>query len=93
MLVKGHIAMHHGTYTYGRKPFDFRVVGLPNVLAQVGIAVLQSVPNGIEVIGPQSVDQSVLPFVTSLCNGSVLAVNKDSLNAGRAKLNTEDGLP
>ena len=84
--------MHHGTETNGTQHLDVAVIFLLDVLSQVGVAVLQTIPNGFGRIGPQAVNQLVFPCVASLCDGLVLRVDENSLDAGRAKLYTEDGL-
>ena len=62
------------------------------VLAQVSIAVLQSVPDAVHAIGPQTIHELVLPLVTALCNRLVLLVNENGLDAGRTELYAEHGL-
>ena len=83
--------MHHGAHADGGQLFDFAVVLSLHVLAKVGIAVLQSVPDSFDAVGPESVDELVLPLVRTLCDGLVLLVDEDGLDAGRAKLDTENG--
>lgn len=58
----------------------------------VGVAVLQTVPDAVDAVGPEAVNELVLPLVTTLCYRLVLLVDEDSLDAGRAELDTEHSL-
>ena len=55
LFVEGHVAVHHGREANGCQCLYLAVVLLANILAQVCIAVLQSVPDGINAIGPETV--------------------------------------
>jgi hypothetical protein len=70
---------------------DFAVILSLDVAAKVCIAVLDAVPDGFGAIGPESIDELVLPLVTALCDGLVLLVDEYGLDAGRAELDAEDG--
>ena len=92
LLVEGHVAVHHGRETDGCKGFYLAVVLLLHILAEFGIAVLESIPDGFYGVGPETVNQLILPFVRALCDGLIVLVDEDGLDAGRAKLDTENGL-
>ena len=62
---------------------DFAAVLSKNIFAQVGVAVLHTVPYGV--------DELVFPFVVALGNRFVVFVDKYCLYSGRAELNAEDG--
>ena len=91
LLVEGHVAVHHGREADGGQCLNLAVVLLHHVLAQVGVAVLQAVPDGFGRVGPQTVDELVLPLVTPLGDGLVLLVDEHGLDAGGTKLYTENG--
>ena len=91
LLVESHIAVHHGRDTDTSQNLEFRIVLLEHILAEISIAVLQTIPDGLGAIGPESVDQLVFPGVTALGDGFVLLVDEDGLDTGRAKLDTENG--
>ena len=63
VLVEGHIAVHHGAEADGCQGLDLAVVLLLYVLAQFGIAVLQTVPYSLGRVGPQTIYQLVFPLV------------------------------
>ena len=63
LLVESHIAVHHGREADSRQRLYFAVVLLLNILAQVGIAVLQTVPYSFGRVGPQAVNELVFPLV------------------------------
>ena len=92
LLVESHIAVHHGRDADASQNLEFRIVLLEHILAEISIAVLQAIPDGLGAIGPESVDQLVFPGVTALGDGFVLLVDEDGLDTGRAKLDTENGL-
>ena len=70
---------------------DFAAVLSKNIFAQVGVAVLYTVPYGVDAVGPEAVDELVFPFVVALGNRFVVFVDKYCLYSGRAELNAEDG--
>ena len=82
VLIESHIAVHHGREADTGEGFDFAVVLLLNILAEVGIAVLQSLPDILDSVGPQTVNELVFPLVRALCYRLVLLVDEYSLDAG-----------
>ena len=83
--------MHHGTDADGCQCLDFHFVLLQHVLAQLGIAVLKTIPDGFGAVGPKAVHQLVFPGVAALCDRLVVLVDENCLDAGRAKLDSENG--
>ena len=75
LLVEGHVTVHHCRETNGGKGLYLAVVLLQNVLAKIGIAVLETVPHGLGAVGPKTVNELVLPLVTALGNGFILLVD------------------
>ena len=91
LLVEDHVAVHHGADADGGEGLYGRAVLLLHVGTEVGVAVLQAVPHGVEAVGPEAVDELVLPRVAALCDGLVLPVDENCLDAGGAELDAEDG--
>ena len=83
--------MHHGADTDACEDFYFCIILFEYVCTQVGVAVLKSIPYSLYAVCPQSVHELVFPVVTALCYRLVLLIYEDSLDAGRAKLDAEDG--
>ena len=83
--------MHHGRDADAGKNLNLGVVLCQHVLAKVGVAVLKTEPNGFGGVGPQTVHKLILPCVGALGYGLVLLIDENSLDAGRAKLDTENG--
>ena len=83
--------MHHRRNTDGSQLLDFTVVLSLHVLAEVGIAILQTFPDGVDAVSPETINQLVFPLKATLCDRVVVGVNQDSLDSGRAKLDTENG--
>ena len=62
---------------------------LVHIAAKVGVTVLQSVPDGIDTVSPEAVNELVLPLVRTLRYGAVGGVDEHSLDACGAELNAE----
>ena len=86
-----HIAVHHSRDADAGENLYLGVVLLEDILAEIGIAVLKTEPDSLGAVGPETVHQLILPCVRTLCDRLVFLVHEDSLNAGRAKLDTENG--
>ena len=91
LLVEGHVAVHHSREADGGQTLNLAVVLFLHVFAQLGIAVLQAIPDGLGAVGPESVDELVLPLVRALCNGFVVLIDKDGLDSRRTELNSQNG--
>ena len=63
LLVESHVAVHHSTEADGGKSLNLAVVLLLNILAELGVAVLKSVPYSLCRVGPETVYQLILPLV------------------------------
>ena len=92
ILVESHVAVHHGREAYGGENLYIAVVLGKHFLAQVGIAVLESIPYSFHAIRPKTIDKLVFPLVAALSYRFVLLVDENCLDTGRAKLDTENGL-
>ena len=84
--------MHHSADSYRSQCFDFSVILLLDIFAKVTVAILNAKPYSLDAVGPKTVDKLVFPLVTALRYGTIVFVDKDCLDAGRAKLYTKDGL-
>ena len=84
--VEGHVAVHHGADADSRKVRNFHIIPLAHVFPQVGIALLQSGPDSLQAVGPETVLKLVLPFMAALGDRHVLPVDQDSLDTGTAEL-------
>ena len=91
LLVEGHIAVHHGAEADGSQTLDFAVILFHHVLTQLGITVLQTIPDSFNAVGPQSVNELVLPLVRALSNGFVFLVDKNGLDACGTEFDSENG--
>ena len=63
LLVEGHVAVHHGAEADGGQRLNLAVVLLLHILAELSIAVLESVPYGLGRVGPETIYQLVFPLV------------------------------
>ena len=91
LLVECHIAVHHGRETDGCQRLYLAVVLLLYVFAQLGVAILQTVPDGFGRVSPKTVDELVLPLVTALSDGFVVLVDKYGLNTRGTELDSQNG--
>lgn len=89
LLVKSHIAVHHGTDADGCKLLYLRVILLADISAEVFVAILKTAPDVLDAVGPQSVDQLIVPRVVALRDGFVVRVDQNGLDSGRSKLDSE----
>ena len=92
VALECHIAVHHCTDSDGSQGFDFDLILFEYILAQVSIAILQTIPDSLGGIGPEAVDKLVLPCVATLSDGFLLLVNQHGLDARRAELDAKYGL-
>ena len=83
--------MHHRTDTDGCENLYLCVVFLKYLFTEVCVTVLQTEPDSLNAVGPQSINQLVFPVVAALCDDLVFRVDQHGLNTGRAKLDTENG--
>ena len=84
--------MHHSTYANCSQVLNLYLVLLEHVLAQVSVAVLQTEPDALHAVCPQPVYKLILPGMTTLGNRLVFRIYEHSLDTGRTKLDTENGL-
>ena len=91
ILAESHIAVHHGRDTYGGELLYLAAVLSLHVPLKVGITILQALPDGIDAIRPETVHKPVFPLAAALSYGVVLRIYQDCLDAGGAKLDTENG--
>ena len=83
--------MHHGADADGGQRPYFRAILPLDIRAQIGVAILQSGPDGIDAVSPQSVHELVFPFVAALGYRLVFPVDEDGFDAGGAELNAQNG--
>ena len=55
--------MHHGAEADGGQRLNLAVVLLLNILAELSVAVLESVPYSLGRVGPETIYQLVFPLV------------------------------
>jgi len=91
VCTKRHIPVHHGADANGGETGDLYTILFFDVFAQGGIAVLKTFPDGLDAIGPQTIDELVLPGVTALCDGLVVFVNQHSLDTCGSEFNAQHG--
>ena len=55
-FVEGHIAVHHSAETDGGKSLNLAIVLSLNILAEFCIAVLESVPDSLSGVSPETIN-------------------------------------
>ena len=83
--------MHHCTYADSRKILDLDIVLLADIVAQVSVAILETIPNSLDAVCPETINELVFPRMATLSDRSIILVDENRLDAGGAKLDTEDG--
>ena len=91
VALEWHITVHHGTETNCGQTFNLDLILFKNILAEVSIAILKTIPDSLDAICPQSVNQLVFPSVAALSYRLVLLIDENCLYSGRAELDSEYG--
>ena len=87
------LVLHNiGREANGGQRFYLAVILPLYVFAQLGVAVLQAVPNGFSRVGPQAVNELVLPLVRALSYGFIVLVDEYGLDACGTEFDSENGL-
>ena len=92
LIVKYHIAVHHGRYPYGASCGKRHPVFFLYVLFQTCVAVLNSSPDVIQTVGPDAVFQPVFPAVFSRCQYLEILSDEHRLYVRGSELNAKCGL-
>ena len=90
LIIKRKIAMHHCADADCGKTMNFRIVFLLHILKKIRIASLQSLPDILQRIGPNSIFQPVFPFPCTLGNRNVVCCNEFRLDAGRSEFDSDN---
>ena len=93
LLIERHIAVHHSRKSDGTKLCDGNAVFVLYILCHLAVAVPKTVPDHIQAVRPDSVDQLILPVVRTGCDRLMCLVHQHCLDSGRAELDTEHRLP
>ncbi|CCX65502.1 unknown [Firmicutes bacterium CAG:791] len=90
LIIKRKIAMHHCADADRGKAMNFRIVFLLHILKKIRIASLQSLPDILQRISPNSIFQPVFPFPCTLGNRNVVCCNEFRLDAGRSEFDSDN---
>ena len=91
--VKRHIAVHHGRKTDGADLLDRHTVLFPHLSRQPCIAVLQSAPDIIQRVCPDSVLQSVLPLMAAGGERHIVLPDQHRLDSGGSQFDPQIRFP
>ena len=89
ILIKYQIAVHHGADSDGTHLGKLCAVFFLHVLFQGSKAALQSLPDQIQRIGPDTVAKLILPIEISHCDSLVAFIYQYRLDTGRTQFNTK----
>ena len=89
--VEGEIAVHHRRDAEGADRGQLDVVASPDVGGQRGVALLEPGPDRVQGVGPEPVDELVLPVVTADGQRRVVRSDQHRLDPGRAQFDPERG--
>ena len=89
VFIKYQIAVHHGADSDGTYLGKLYAVFFLHVLFQGSKAALQSLPDQIQGIGPDTVAKLVLPVKIAHCDSLVAFIHQYRLDTGGTQFNTK----
>ena len=92
VLIEGQVAVHHGRNAQSADGSQRDTEFLPDTHGQICKAGLQALLYEGHGIGPDAAVILILPFEGAGCNGDMVFVNQDGLDAGRAELDAKCGI-
>ena len=92
-LVKGQIAMHHGADAEAAKLRQLHAVLLFHLCRQATVTGLDSLPDLIQRICPNTIYQLIFPAKAALSQDFGLPVHQHRLDIGRSQLQPQGGFP
>ena len=93
LLIKGEVAVHHAGDPNRSHLLQFYPLRLLHILHQFPIATLQSAPDLLQIIGPDSVFVAIFPVVSTGSKHFIIRSDQDRLDSGRSQLNSQNRLP
>ena len=91
LVVECHVSVHHGGKSHGSQCGQIGAILSVHVRSQLRVSVLQTAPDGLKTVSPDTVHQLVLPGVIPLGNNLIPVVYQHCLDAGGAQLNPKGG--
>ena len=89
LFIKRHIAMHHGTDTKRTYACKLHSIFFLNIFFHILVTALETFPDLLQAVCPDTIHILVLPFIGSGCDGLVLIVHQNCLDPCGTKLNTK----
>ena len=89
LFIKRHIAMHHGTDTKRTYAYKLHSIFFLNIFCHILVTALETFPDLLQAVCPDTIHILVLPFIGSGCDGLVLIVHQNYLDPCGTKLNTK----
>ena len=89
VLVKGQVAVHHGRNAQGAHRGQRFAAGVPVVLGQVAVGILDAVPDFRQRVGPVPALKMVFPVVGAAGQHRTVGTCQNCLDAGRPQFNTQ----
>ena len=89
VLIKCHVAVHHGAEADRADCGERHAVFLRNLFAEIAVTFLQAFPNNIQAVRPDAVFVLVLPLETALGDRRMILTDQHSLDTRRAEFNAK----
>jgi hypothetical protein len=91
-LVNHNISMHHAAESDGLHIFQGDSILFQNIFFQVAERILNTRPDIIQVIGPDSINEGVFPVVSARGDRLIVLVDENRFNSCRTQLYPQCGL-
>ena len=85
--------MHHSGKSDGSQAGQLDLIGVFHIFRKFVVAVLQPFPNLLQTVGPDTVFQTILPFMVARCNGIMVFVDQHRLDPGRTEFDPQYPAP
>ena len=92
LRVKGQIAVHHGRNTDAGHLFECHAIFFAYIPDQIGIGILNALPDITEMIGPDAVLKPVFPGVAAARDRLMLFINQNRLDSRRTKFDSQNAV-
>ena len=88
-FVKRHVSVHHGTDSKSTYACKLHTVFTQNIFCHILIAGLETFPDFLQAVCPDTIHILILPSVTAGCDGLVLIINQNCLDPCGTELDSK----
>ena len=88
--LKRHIPMHHSAKTDGADISKYHIVFFFHIFCHFLIAIAKTCPNIVQCIGPDSIIQTIFPFMITGSDRMMFFIDQNRFNSCRTKLQSKN---